>query len=330
MTKSIGRYFCIIVSLICQYVVSSDVDSENKDLETVLNELGLTKYLQLLKTANLHELLHPRERRTLFVPSNEAFEKFELLFSERPLLNGKSLSDFLTYHSTNNVWLSKSWQNEQLLPTSLSGNNLRINIYDQLKNDTKIYTVNGVPITNFDNLALNGVVHVLDGIIYPAPPLNAYDTLRAYKEETEHFFEHIIASKLLQKLKYDEPTTVFVPVDIAFKKLPHTFMENFIGEAPVVAAVVYYHIVNGTYHLPGLNNKMRLRTLEGSALAVEHAGAGEKHLITVNKEAKILRSYPTKNGVVHMVDTVLFPPANPKQMMYAHKEHQILPPIRRR
>lgn len=74
------------------------------------------------------------------------------------------------------------------------------NVYFQ-----KVYTVNGMRITHFDNLAMNGVVHVLDDVIYPAPLLNTYDTLKAYKEETEHFFEHIIASKLLQKLKCKVP-----------------------------------------------------------------------------------------------------------------------------
>lgn len=61
MTKFIGRSVLLfIIAIFHHYGLSLEADSENKDLETVLNDLGLTKYLNLLKQANLHELLHPR------------------------------------------------------------------------------------------------------------------------------------------------------------------------------------------------------------------------------------------------------------------------------
>lgn len=65
-----------------------------------------------------------------------------------------------------------------------------------------MYTANGAVIKSRDHVAKNGVVHILDNVVYPAPPMNAFDTLKASNEEVEHFFEHIIASKLLQKLKF--------------------------------------------------------------------------------------------------------------------------------
>lgn len=57
-------------------------------------------------------------------------------------------------------------ENEEILNSDYKNSTIRLNIYPTLNND-KLVTANCVPIRKPNNLAENGIVHVIDGVITP-------------------------------------------------------------------------------------------------------------------------------------------------------------------
>lgn len=64
MTKIFGFSFCVIFVTLLYFSSSTNAEPDAQDLEELLNELGLTKFLQFLKDVNLHELIH--QGKTMF------------------------------------------------------------------------------------------------------------------------------------------------------------------------------------------------------------------------------------------------------------------------
>jgi len=292
------------------------------DLQDALQILGLTKFLQKLKEAGLNHILYNRDKYTLFAPTNEAFARLEARAMHSPTgaLTQDALKRILLYHTAYSDWKSNHWVNDELIPTALTGLNIRVNIYEQpheRKGAEKIITLSGVQVISSNNKAGNGIVHVLDDVIYPMPVASAYDTLVSFPELSE--FKLLLDEfNLMKSLRHDEPLTVFAPVNDALRKLPPQFMDNMSSHLPVIAAILNYHIVNGTYFTAGLFRNTRMHSMESSEIVVAtEANDANGHSIKLNGDVTILNSYPTSNGVLHVVDTLLLPPANPKQMFYA-------------
>jgi len=316
--------WCLFIGLLA-HVVNGQVRPA-ADLQDALQTLGLTKFLQKLKECGLNHILYNRDKYTLFAPTNEAFAKFEARIihsTSGGSLSQDALKQILLYHIAYSDWRAEDWKNDELIPTALTGMNIRVNIYEPIngrKGAEKITTLSGVQVLSNNNRAGNGIVHVLNDVVYPMPMASTYDTLMSYPYLSN--FKHILDEfNTMKLLRYEEPLTVFAPINDAFEKLPPQFMDNLSSQMTAMAAIVNYHFVNGTYFTAGLFRNTRLHTMESSEIVVAvEANDSDSQPTKINGDARILHSYPTSNGVLHVVDTLLFPPANPKQMFYAIKD----------
>ncbi|MBO9638920.1 MAG: fasciclin domain-containing protein [Siphonobacter aquaeclarae] len=111
------------------------------------------------------------------------------------------------------------------------------------------------------------------------------------------------------------PFTVFAPVDSAFNALPDA--EKFLSKDNTTALrkVMFHHVVTGKWLASNLDEaikknggKTQLRTLTGQALYVTKKGT--QFVVSDEKGNSGVIQYadqPQKNGVVHVINTVLFP-----------------------
>lgn len=292
----------------------------DRNLEEALRDLGLHKFLDLLETTKIdRELWKPNNRLTLFAPTDQAFDNFQRSF-EAEKLPGSYMEQLARSHMASEEWLSKAWTNEDLIPTLLSGLNIRVNSYNTSKKTT--VTLSGSELTSDrrDLRTQNGIIHVLSSVIFPIPATNVFDTAKQISE-CGHFLNLVERVGLARNLRYTDGITLFLPVNNAFKKVPSMFLYNLESELPTALAdLVRYHVVEGTFYLQGLTNQPRLLTWESNSLHIRYTGAGEKHLFVINGNSKVVKSYPVSNGVVHLIDSLLIPPASPKQMFYAHQK----------
>lgn len=103
------------------------------------------------------------------------------------------------------------------------------------------------------------------------------------------------------------PLTVFAPTDAAFGKLPAGTVEGLVKpeKQADLREILKYHVAASVYELPALKDGMQLGMANGKKVTIKV----QDGKVTVNGAA-ILGSVRASNGVVHVIDTVLLPPAN--------------------
>lgn len=117
----------------------------------------------------------------------------------------------------------------------------------------------------------------------------------------------INAAGLTETLTGAGPFTVFAPSDAAFAKLPAGTVERLLmpENKSKLAALLSYHVVPGRVASADLGGVTATpATVQGSTLAVD-TRAGVKIGGATVTTADITAS----NGVIHVIDTVLMPPA---------------------
>jgi len=117
----------------------------------------------------------------------------------------------------------------------------------------------------------------------------------------------LTAAELADVLKGPGPFTVFAPTDAAFAKLPAGTVESLLKpeNKAQLQAVLKYHVVAGKVLAADVVKLTSASTLEGSAVKVSVVGAGVK----INDSNVTQVDVMASNGVIHVIDAVLLPPA---------------------
>lgn len=100
------------------------------------------------------------------------------------------------------------------------------------------------------------------------------------------------------------PFTVFAPSNDAFKRLPSKTMDDLAKNPEKLKAALTFHVVPGATMAAEVKNSS-LKTLNGANLALSKAGDA----VTVEDAIVQTADIKASNGVVHIIDTVLIPPA---------------------
>ena len=244
----------------------------------------------------LPALTNPFAELTVFAPTDDAFVAAlaELGLTAEELLASEGLGNILTYHVLGSTVLSTDLTNG-MTPTPLNvANTIKVTV-----GESGVY-VNQAQVTGPDNESDNGVVHVTDGVILATETVvdvalstGVHGTLVAA----------VIAAELLPALTNPfAELTVFAPTDDAFvaalEALSLTAEELLASEG--LGNILTYHVVNGTVLSTDLVNGA-VPTLSGEEVIVNidmGAMINSSNVTGANNE--------TGNGVVHVIDAVLF------------------------
>ena len=109
---------------------------------------------------------------------------------------------------------------------------------------------------------------------------------------------------LVDALKGDGPFTVFAPNDEAFKKLPKGALEGLLKDKEALKKVLLYHVVSGNVTSKDVVKLSKAETLSGENVKIMVSGKTVK----INNSKVIAADVKAKNGVIHVIDTVLMPP----------------------
>ena len=101
------------------------------------------------------------------------------------------------------------------------------------------------------------------------------------------------------------PYTVFAPSNDAFAALPEGELDALLADPEALGGVLSYHLLPGVVTSDLITESMEAETINGPPVAIEVADGA----VTVNGANVTTADLEAFNGVVHIIDAVLLPPA---------------------
>jgi uncharacterized surface protein with fasciclin (FAS1) repeats len=163
-------------------------------------------------------------------------------------------------------------------------------------------------ITATDVAASNGVIHAIDRVLLPAN-LNIVQTAQA-NANLSILVQAVVAAGLVDTLSAPGPFTVFAPTDAAFAALLAELgltQQQLLADTALLTAVLTYHVVPGRVLKAQVPLNTPITTVQGATFTV-----GSDLAITDargRKAALVATDVFASNGVVHVIDKVILPPA---------------------
>ena len=106
-------------------------------------------------------------------------------------------------------------------------------------------------------------------------------------------------------LQQPGPYTVFAPTDAAFKKVPKKTLNSLLRNKAKLKAVLLYHVVSGKVAAADVVKLSSAKTLNGKSVRIRLAGSN----VFVNSAKVTTADVMATNGVIHVINRVLIPPA---------------------
>jgi uncharacterized surface protein with fasciclin (FAS1) repeats len=152
-------------------------------------------------------------------------------------------------------------------------------------------------------IALAAAAALTAGCATTPQPANIVDTA-ARTPELSTLARLINEAGLADTLRGAGPFTVFAPTDEAFKAVPAATLQQLATNREMLRAVLTYHVVPGKVTAADVKTG-NVATVQGANVALSKAGS----FVTVEDAVVQKADVPVTNGVVHMIDRVLMPPA---------------------
>jgi transforming growth factor-beta-induced protein len=250
---------------------------------------------------------------TVFAPTDDAFnligdETIALLLDNPDVLSDILLQHVIAGSAVDSV---TAFSLNGTSPETASGATIPLLI----NSATDLLTFGGANVIITDIYTTNGVIHVIDTVIIadvelPAPPMSLVDvavdngsftTLVAALEATG--LDAVLAN-------LDEDYTVFAPTDAAFALLPAGTVEALLADPDTLANILLYHVLPGTVLADAAVSvaqaaDSKVTTANGDMLALSVVDS----MLYVNQSIVTTSNVVADNGVIHVIDRVILPPA---------------------
>jgi transforming growth factor-beta-induced protein len=300
----------VIDTVILPPTVAEKLAAPAQDIVEVAVAAGNFKTLaSALEAAGLVETLKGEGPFTVFAPTDEAFAKLDKKLLDDLLKpeNKDTLVAILTYHvvpgkvtAADVVKLNKA--------KTVQGEEITIKV----EGDTVM--VNDAKVTQTDIAARNGVIHVIDTVILPptvaeklAAPAQDIVEVAVAAGNFKTLASALQAAGLVETLKGEGPFTVFAPTDEAFAKLDKKLLDDLLKPANKdrLVAILTYHVVPGKVTAADVVKLNKAKTVQGEEITIKVEG----NTVRVN-DAKVTQTdIAARNGVIHVIDTVILPPS---------------------
>jgi uncharacterized surface protein with fasciclin (FAS1) repeats len=99
---------------------------------------------------------------------------------------------------------------------------------------------------------------------------------------------------------------VFAPTDKAFAKVPKKTLDALARDKKKLKAVLLYHVVAGKVTAADVVKLSKAETLNGADVRIRVRGGK----VYINKARVTKADVGASNGVIHVVNRVLIPPAD--------------------
>lgn len=271
------------------------------DIVDLAQELGASTLVGALQTAGLESTLRGAGPFTVFGPTNEAFDKLPEMITAAIEENPSLLSDILLFHVLAGQVMSSDLSNDLLAPSlNGDGDKIRANIY--MVDGEQVITAAGSKVIMADQMAENGVIHVVDHVLIP--PMGTLVAAAQANEKLSTLVDLVVAAGLVDALEVpeNEPVTIFAPSNDAFEMAEDLDPTNIMA----VTRVLKYHAVAMTAYSAGLSNGQQLMPMNMDVGPLFISRVGDK--VYVNDAMVMSADETASNGVIHVLSKALSPP----------------------
>ncbi len=288
----------VIASLLLSPVVVAD---DTQDIPTNAQNTGVHDSLvAALSHAGLVSALQADGPFTVFAPTDDAFAAAGIDLSTFDTEEENStLSDILLYHVVSGE-VTASAVTDGMNAEALNGDDLSFTVTDG------VVMVNDATVTSADVMASNGVIHVIDKVLMPPADLGDIPTVAQGTGIHTSLVAAVTQADLVATLQGDGPFTVFAPTDDAFAAagIDLEALDTDEGKA-ALTDILLYHVVAGEVPSSAVTDGMVAAAVNGDDLSFT---VGDS--VMVNDATVVLADVPASNGVIHVIDKVLMPPAD--------------------
>ena len=305
---------CLLVSSLPFSVTADATD----DIPTNAAGTGIHDSLvAALTQADLVATLQGTGPFTVFAPTDQAFADagIDLTTFDTDEENA-TLVDILTYHVVSGKVMSTdltdgmeaSALNQDTLTFSVSSSEVK---------------VNDAVVTLADVESSNGVIHVIDKVLMP-PADPVYVDIPATAQSTGVHTALVAAlsqANLVATLQGEGPFTVFAPTDQAFTDAGidlSTF--DTPEENATLADILLYHVYAGAVPASAVTDGLAVTMVNGDKATF---AVGTDGSVSVGDATVTSADVQTSNGIIHVIDKVLMPPAG--EICYNMVSHTIVP-----
>ena len=288
----------VIASLMASPIVVAD---DTQDIPTNAQNTGVHDSLvAALSHAGLVSALQADGPFTVFAPTDDAFAAAGIDLSTFDTdEENATLSDILLYHVVSGS-VAASDVTDGMSAEALNGDDLSFTVSDGS------VMVNDATVTTADVMASNGIIHVIDKVLMPPADLADIPTVAQGTGIHTSLVAAVVQAELLTTLQGDGPFTVFAPTDDAFAAagIDLAALDTEEGKA-ALTDILLYHVVSGAVPSSAVTDGMSAAAVNGDDLSFT-VGEG----VMVNDANVVLADVPASNGVIHVIDKVLMPPAD--------------------
>jgi uncharacterized surface protein with fasciclin (FAS1) repeats len=121
--------------------------------------------------------------------------------------------------------------------------------------------------------------------------------------------ELLTTANLIDRLNGAGPFTVFAPTDGAFGNLPPETLASLKKDPAALAEILNYHVVAGNKSAAALASAFELVTVQGPIIMISVWPVKDGRVMLNNIATITSADIKASNGVIHVIDTVLMPPA---------------------
>jgi len=173
--------------------------------------------------------------------------------------------------------------------------------------ETKVAVLNPIKEENFSYLAKTALLALL--MVFFTNSLMAQKTvvdIVVGSDAHTTLEAAVIAAELADDLQGEGPFTVFAPTDAAFEALPEGTVASLLEDPTgALANILLYHVASGKAYSKDLSDGQEIATLQGDKIMIKFKD-GKAY---INDAMVSMADIKADNGVVHVIDAVIIPPA---------------------
>jgi len=283
-------------------VTPAVVADENDDIPTNAQNTGVHDSLvDALVHADLVSTLQGDGPFTVFAPTDAAFADAGIDLSTFDTdEENATLVDILTYHVYSGS-VAAADVTDGMSATMVNGDNVTFTVTNES------VMIGDATVTSADVMASNGIIHVIDKVLMPPADLGDIPTVAQGTGAHDSLVAAVIQANLLTTLQGDGPFTVFAPTDAAFADAGidlSTFDTD--EENATLVDILTYHVYSGSVAAADVTDGMSATMVNGDSVTFTVTDG----TVMVGDATVTTADVMASNGIIHVIDKVLMPPAD--------------------